>query len=177
MAACLISLVSPLYAGLPELKNTLSNLHEHLHLKVLGYSSVYLADYQVDSFENIHDIRNDTHLEALAMVMKYEVTMDFEELYTQLHEFQSMEQSKPFQTRAEIRLLSYEDRVMSRPSMHIPHPELIERPDWLVPAGEVWPDFDHPILKEPLKDLAGKYQGVPWGRFYAQGKSVLEVEG
>ncbi len=40
----------------------------------------------------------------------------------------------------EIELLLYEDVVLRNPELMLPHPELLRRPLFLVPLGEIFPD-------------------------------------
>ena len=41
---------------------------------------------------------------------------------------------------AEIELLLYEDVVLRNPELTLPHPELLRRPLFLLPLGEIFPD-------------------------------------
>lgn len=60
------------------------------------------------------------------------------------------------------------------PSLVLPSQELHSKAHWLIPAAEVFGDFEHPVLKEPLRDLAQRFNQSSWGRFYAQGQSLLD---
>lgn len=74
----------------------------------------------------------------------------------------------------EATLLAYDDETRMSPQLPLPHPELHLRPQWLLPAVEIWGDYPHPILGRPLHELAGEHDWGTWGRFYAQGEMLRE---
>lgn len=56
----------------------------------------------------------------------------------------------------DIDILFYGDKVVSEPSLVIPHPRLTERLFALVPVNEICPDWMHPILKIPVSTLLAR---------------------
>lgn len=74
----------------------------------------------------------------------------------------------------DIILAAYDDETLLSPDITLPHPELHVRPDWLIPSSEIWGDYPHPILTRPLEDIASAADWGGWGRFYAQGTSLID---
>lgn len=54
----------------------------------------------------------------------------------------------------DIDILFYDDIVMYSPSLTIPHPHLHERGFVLVPLMDIAPDFEHPVKKKTIRELA-----------------------
>lgn len=52
----------------------------------------------------------------------------------------------------DIDMLYYDDLVLDKPELQLPHPRLHERRFTLVPLAEIAPDFIHPILKKQTKN-------------------------
>ncbi|UCF21594.1 MAG: 2-amino-4-hydroxy-6-hydroxymethyldihydropteridine diphosphokinase [Gemmatimonadota bacterium] len=53
----------------------------------------------------------------------------------------------------DIDILAYEDRVIDRPELKIPHPRLAERAFMLEPLAEIAPDWRHPVLRKTAREL------------------------
>ncbi|TZF82693.1 2-amino-4-hydroxy-6-hydroxymethyldihydropteridine diphosphokinase [Pedobacter sp. BS3] len=53
----------------------------------------------------------------------------------------------------DIDILFYDNRIVDESDLIIPHPYLHQRRFTLVPLVELAPDFMHPKLKQPLKEL------------------------
>jgi 2-amino-4-hydroxy-6-hydroxymethyldihydropteridine diphosphokinase len=54
----------------------------------------------------------------------------------------------------DIDILFYDDLVLFSPSLTIPHPHLHERGFVLVPLMDIAPDFEHPVKKKSIRELA-----------------------
>lgn len=53
----------------------------------------------------------------------------------------------------DLDLLLYDDLVLNRPELAIPHPRLHERAFVLVPLFEIAPNLRHPRLHKPVREL------------------------
>src|SRR5688572_12183926 len=54
----------------------------------------------------------------------------------------------------DIDILFYDDLVLDRPSIVIPHPRLQERGFVLLPLMEIAPNLVHPVSKKTVRDMA-----------------------
>jgi len=54
----------------------------------------------------------------------------------------------------DIDILFYDDRVLSTPSLIIPHPRLHERGFVLLPLMDIDPDLVHPVNKTSVREMA-----------------------
>ncbi|HEY5599918.1 MAG TPA: 2-amino-4-hydroxy-6-hydroxymethyldihydropteridine diphosphokinase, partial [Candidatus Manganitrophaceae bacterium] len=53
----------------------------------------------------------------------------------------------------DLDLLFYDQEVVNRPGLTLPHPAAAERPFVLIPLAEIAPDFIHPLLHESAQSL------------------------
>ena len=53
----------------------------------------------------------------------------------------------------DIDILFFDDAVIDTPPLVVPHPRLHERAFVLVPLAEIEPDFVHPTLQKPIRNL------------------------
>jgi len=58
----------------------------------------------------------------------------------------------------DIDILFYSDAIVCDDRLTIPHPLIHERDFVLNPLNQIAPDFIHPILESPIKDLYNDYQ-------------------
>lgn len=56
----------------------------------------------------------------------------------------------------DIDILFYGDWILKESALTIPHPGILERPFVMEGVLELSPDFVHPLLKKPLKDLRAR---------------------
>lgn len=56
----------------------------------------------------------------------------------------------------DIDILFYGDWILKESALTIPHPGILERPFVIDGVLELSPDFVHPLLKKPLKDLRAR---------------------
>ena len=53
----------------------------------------------------------------------------------------------------DIDILFFDDAVIDTPPLVVPHPRLHERAFVLVPLAEIEPDFVHPTIQKPIRNL------------------------
>lgn len=53
----------------------------------------------------------------------------------------------------DIDILFYDSQIIHTPLLNIPHPLIPFRNFVLIPLKEILPDFIHPILNKPIKDI------------------------
>jgi len=68
----------------------------------------------------------------------------------------------------DIDILFYGDQVINTPpNLVVPHPRVHERAFVLVPLADIAPDFVHPVLKKPIKELRDAVEGKGEVHLYA----------
>lgn len=61
---------------------------------------------------------------------------------------------QPYSSREiDVDILFYEDEVVDKPNLKIPHPMIQERDFVLAPLAEVAPEFKHPVLGKTILEL------------------------
>jgi len=55
--------------------------------------------------------------------------------------------------RIDIDILFYDDLILNEERLTIPHPLLAERQFVLVPLKEILPNYIHPVLRKPVREL------------------------
>ncbi len=53
----------------------------------------------------------------------------------------------------DLDMIAFEDQVIEEPGLHVPHPRMHERVFVLAPLAEVWPEWVHPVLHTPVREL------------------------
>ena len=53
----------------------------------------------------------------------------------------------------DIDIVFYGKRIIRDKGLEIPHPEIVNRAFVLVPMMEIDPEFEHPVLKQPIDHL------------------------
>ncbi|MDR1006197.1 MAG: 2-amino-4-hydroxy-6-hydroxymethyldihydropteridine diphosphokinase [Bacteroidales bacterium] len=88
-------------------------------------------------------IRTDkTPLEALAICLDVEQALG--RIRTKPH----------YESRTiDIDILFCDDLIINTPQLCLPHPRIAERSFVLIPLKQIIPDFIHPVLQIPIKDL------------------------
>ena len=94
------------------------------------------------------------------MAVSVETTLSPKKLLTLLKESETdLERADTFRWGPRIidlDILFYNDLVLERPDLSIPHPHLQKRAFVLIPLAEIAPELVHPVLKKSIKELLAK---------------------
>ncbi len=143
-------------------------------LEILDISSVYrLRAVQAEARSN-HDLYGARWQEGLCLAIKAKTDMAHLELKKWLEELGRKGPSRPGGQGALIALLAFDQEAYLHPQLTLPHPELHQRAEFLIPAAEAWPQFNHPILKQSLFEISKSLSLGHWGEFHSPGKSLLD---
>lgn len=77
----------------------------------------------------------------------------------------------------DIDLLLYDDRVIDRPELTVPHPRMLERGFVLRPLAEVAPGRVHPVTGERIADHLARAEGLERCERLFPGEDLLRVGG
>lgn len=139
------------------------------HLTMLAVSSIY-GDHKLLRNENLNNYMG-KNLRACFSVL---TNLEPKALNQLLAKLQSQINLGLEHCSVKLSLLAYENMSTMRPSLTLPHPDLVEAKTWLVPSAEIWPQFLHPILNDELKLLVKKQVSEIKVEFFAQGKCLLD---
>lgn len=159
-------------SGTAVLKKVLQILKDDFEIKAA--SSIYKVFKKTESFSDVREIVGEEFFDGYAMAVLIESSASPESLLDKIQNKYVIVSKDLPQRGLSINLLVYEAQVSDRPGLTLPHPELHARPEELIPAAEVWPDYVHPILKESLSVLSRPYLSKPWGKFHLSAISLLE---
>jgi 7,8-dihydro-6-hydroxymethylpterin-pyrophosphokinase len=158
--------------GLNLLKSIVHGLQNWL--TVTRISSVYRVHGIRRKPRHIHDLHRFTSLEGLAVCVKGSSTLPPDRILMDLHDMEGQFRSEIMHRSASLNLLVYGHKTLATPTLTLPHPELHEEPEQLIPAVEIWPDYEHPVLGSTLEQLVSRTQGHDLVEFFAQGKTLLD---
>ncbi|MCC7405152.1 MAG: 2-amino-4-hydroxy-6-hydroxymethyldihydropteridine diphosphokinase [Bdellovibrionales bacterium] len=143
-------------------------------MTVLAASSIYRVWGNTSHPEHIHDLRKTESFDGLATVLKVSATFEARALLKLLQAVEVKYRSEVLRRSISLNLLVYANQAYTTPELTLPHTELHRRPEHLLLAAEVWGDYVHPVLNENLYTLTRKFHDEQWGRFHAQGKTLLD---
>lgn len=142
--------------------------------EVLISSSVYKIAGESENPRHIHELRGFEAYDGLAAVLVVTSTEGPRELLSFLKEIEVKYRSEMLRRSASIKLLVFDDFTCMTPDLTLPHPELHVQPEALILAAEVWGEYVHPVLGQSLYSLTRRFNDKQWGRFQAQGKTLLD---
>lgn len=64
----------------------------------------------------------------------------------------------------DVDILFFGNRVLSGEGLVVPHPQIQKRSFVLVPLNEIAPEYVHPVLQKPVKQLLGECADTGWIR-------------
>lgn len=109
---------------------------------------------------------------GLCVVVKASTTLLPQELWQRL-QISEVQMNSGLRS-IDIDLLAAGQYVRMTPQLTLPHPEFHRRPEVLIPAVEVWPEFRHPIVEKPIRELVKRFDRSYWGQFFTSGKTLLD---
>ena len=136
-------------------------------------SSIYSVKGNPNKIEHIHDLRSLNSYSGLCLVLLSECGEAPEKIMTYFQSFESEFKKEAKRRSLSLNLLMYDDLTLMTPEVTLPHPDFHHRPEFVVPAAEIWGDKTHPILEKTINQLAKDFRAVEWGEFYAQSETVL----
>lgn len=141
---------------------------------LLSLSSIYeIQDTKVNS-KGSDKIRL-MQAKSLSVAISMETDLKPHDLLDQFTLKQADFNQRLLHSSIHLYLLFYNDQVSMLPNLHLPHPKWLERKDWMLATNDVWPNFEHPVLEEPLS-LAVRNKKIRAGDyFFAQGKMLLKT--
>ncbi len=133
---------------LKNLNNTIVLLQEK-NEKVIAVSSVYKTEPWGYKSENWF----------YNMVLKLETSLDVFSVFEKINGIEkflgrTIKSEKGYSDRLmDIDILFYEDLIINRPELQVPHPRLHLRKFTLTPLVEICPDIIHPVLNKTIQKL------------------------
>ncbi len=99
---------------------------------------------------------------------------DPKDLHAAVKRIERQENIKLEKEFVQLELLCHEEETLMLPTLTLPHPELHQKAEFLVPATEILPGYEHPILEKTLLQIESldKYRGKV--HFYAQSKNLAD---
>ncbi len=106
-------------------------------------------------------------------VLKMGTSLGAKEFSQKLQEIENYLLSFTGPERVKITPLAMGQETMMVPDLTLPHPSLHKEPLVIRCATEVWGNYEHPILKKTLNDLARGLPAITNAEFMLQGKSLV----
>lgn len=162
------------HRGTTLLREALKNIRQQISIE--SVSSVYHVDRAAESWAGLRDIQKEERLEGLVLVVNGSTPMLAKEVLSYLENIEVEMQREVLRRSISLNLLAYNSDLINLPGLTVPHPEMHLRPEDVVPAVEVWPEYKHPVLKRSLQELSNDFKHTKWGEFYTQGAPLLDKE-
>ncbi len=128
-------------------------------------SSIYIDEFEKGGREGGR--------ETLVAALRVTTDDDVFELWQKLKDIETSIHSEATHEVIKIILLTFASEIIMTPQTTIPHPKLHLFPQLLLPACEIMPNFQHPVLQKKLIDISHDIE-KKWGRFFAQGSKLLD---
>jgi len=95
------------------------------------------------------------------MAVEIETDLDPDEILSHLKKIESEIGRIPAERwgprKIDLDILFYDDLILNKPGLEIPHPLIAEREFVLKPLSEIAPEKIHPVLQKKIKDLFSQY--------------------
>lgn len=155
--------------------NDLSSVAKSLKkdVKFQSFSSVYQVFGERESSKGIHDLKTVENFNGLCLTLRGQTELEPGELITRLSRLEKPVTLGGVQTMF-LYLLAFDNEVSMTPGLCLPYPGLHQSPQFLIPASEAWPNYEHPVLNKPLIGLAKEHSVNMWGEFHSQAQAILD---
>jgi len=157
--------------GTPFIETAIKEIQKHF--KVIDISSVYMVDRPAETWAGLRDLKKEERLEGLVLAIKAETGLSALQTLQRLQLIEAGQQQEVLSRSLSINLLAYAGEVISSPDLCLPHPEMHLRPEDVIPSIEVWPLYEHPVLKKSLIELSKEFKNQKWGQYHSQGRIFL----
>ena len=168
----LVSLKTFAGRGSDRLGEALSHLSGALKLE--NISSVYKVSRKAESFMSIAMEDGEEELEGYSVVISGKYDGQLMDLAALMGSLESEFSNQVTRRVLSVNVLAVRNEVLKTPQLTLPHPEFHMRPEELIPACELWPDYEHPILHRPIREIAQALPDKAWGEFHCQGQTLLD---
>lgn len=155
-----------------RLKDFLKRLSEYVEWD--GISAIYRVVRSADSFQGIREIRGEETLDGFACVAKGATWLEPLDFLNKIQLVERLESDQRFKRSFSCNCLVYGESVIRTPQLTLPHPEFHFNPEEAIPAAELWPSYEHPILKRSLAEISRDFVSKPWGEYYGPGQPLLD---
>jgi 7,8-dihydro-6-hydroxymethylpterin-pyrophosphokinase len=142
--------------------------------QVLLISSVYRIEGELRSPSHVHDLKRVSSFDGLSVVAKVETSFEPSQFLDWLHMTAMNHEAVGEHKSLSMNLLTFDDINIMTGELTLPHPDFHLKPEILFPAVEIWPEYQHPVLKKSLSSLTKKFSDLRWGEFHSQGKTLLD---
>lgn len=144
------------------------------HVQWTKISSIYRVRRRAESFSSLRHIKGEELLEGFACVGLGLSKSEPHELMQQLLAAEESLSHEVLRRSLSCNFLAMGDEMVRFPELTLPHPEFHLRPEELIPASEVWPDYVHPVLQKSIRELARSYLDEDWGEYHCAGSPLLD---
>lgn len=149
-------------AGIEDLKATVSEIGELG--EIVSSSSVYkkFLDRKAESLNS-----------ELCVSIRIETEKNQEDIFLYLSKKVKCDSAKRRSNERAVLLLAFDQNVRLCPGENLPSPILHTNPLALKCAAEAWGEYEHPVLKRTLNDLARSSAPFTNVEFFAQGRVLF----
>lgn len=136
-------------------------------------SSIYRVRRPSESFSSLRHIKSEELLDGFSCVGFGVAMTDPEKLIQKVRDTEESLRKEELRRSLSCNLLTYGAELLRFPELTLPHPEFHLRPEEVVPASEVWPDYVHPVLKASIREMARSFLNETWGEYHCAGEPLL----
>lgn len=129
---------------------------------------------KVLSIRKVSSVYRLTEQEGLCLALSADTEISARDLHEYLQKREENYRSQVLRRNIDLTLLLFGNQTQMSRDLTLPHPELHERAEYLIPATEVEPEVLHPVLEETLLDLSRRHSRRNWGEFLSQGQELLD---